>query len=983
MLFQAWKKFSFQRDSEGETVARPATAVLRWTELAAALAIGGVLLGFCCSTHVVVNRDLNFSGSMNCSAGTLNGKDSGTAAGEIKKFSWLFFTRVTPDGIVLTPYTEKQGILGIWVRSGFCYYRIPAELIKTRKPDGGALRFSRTDVVRKMQYNRRIPCLWLLGGLVFLGLLFDGLRRFSSVLPLPYRKAFRLFVAGNCFVILPLLCYWIFTLCGAWEYLRVIPRLEAREPLRLQIFYQTGRAAYSEMNSLRTGMLKWNGKINLICCLPRDAEWNSLRLDFDGADNTVVIHGIDIYDGFSRYTIPGGRIASLLKQKNDIVSLKTLKKKTEIVLRNARDAHIVFDPEKLRKEVRPHKQLPWVDIGAFFLAELFLIGLLYRFCVLHNKNGLPSGWRLAGQFVWRYLFLATLFLLLLTSAALLPSSVRRYCNMQQNILQGTKEGLAFRINGLYINNFGDIGYHSISYFLDPARPLQSALESRRVGLAVFSPLQSFQAYLAGRSQDQMQYFRYWNGNTAFLRFFDEFLTHKELRQFFAIILLALCTVFLFCVFRELGWYAAIACGLMTLCLPVYGLYLHMALYGPPVVMFLWASYILRKKTMRLADYALGFFSTGAWVVFLDHISYQLLALLIPGIIALLKLRQEEPEFGWKRMAVSFVTLNASWFMGYITLWMTKWLIAIALLPGAVQNIRNAISARVSSTDIHLQEIPRYAGIVANWQEFLNLNLPVLCLSGVLIAVMVILMVILMRRYHAGYSWPLALGLIGFAILPGVWQFLTANHAYIHFWGTCRIWSGGVLALLLLPWAPLDADSRRRFGEDLQSWLARRRISVFSFAMMLGGTAIVGAVVLTGVFLGKNCRYQAGIRVENLSEQSVIRQEDGLTARKLSPSGWLLSAAITRDWRPCSFEILPAADGKITVRFGSLGQNTAYGPVGCTAEYSAICINGRYHPVRLRHWWASEFPGIEIPVRANVPVRISCLVRIHPNWGNEN
>lgn len=642
-------------------------------EISIALLLFCFLAFYACTSSVSVTASAGFPDTLSLKYQNISQKVTGQTAGSVKKYKRFYFKRVSPFDFSFE--LPSRSVSKIKIRSGFSQYQIPEALIDLRRDKKSIFSLEKTDLYNHVHSVRGIPGWWYL--LFFAGMLilFDIFRkvRFSSD---NFQKSFRIFIFVNCLVLAPTAIYWFDKVIDTHQYIRIIPHLKSENPMRLKFYYSAGKFRISEHQTICTGHKYFGkfGSLPLIFYFPDYIDVSELRIDFETRNNTVKLSKIEIKDGFSSWTIPGYQLPNILRIKNDIDKISVENGEAVFTIGSKPDAYIAFDPGKFKKTIKSELNFPWLDFLMFPAAELFLMLILYVTLGPKTEKTSWNVFRIGMVFVKIYIFLTLLFLLLRITGALLPWTPRLYNNIQQNILMANHEGLHFPINGVLMNNFTDIANFSEGYYLQPATPLFSSLECRRSNVAELPQrwntniIIGSKLYTDGIFQNQICLIRYWLGSTSLCRFLSEFISYQEIRMFCSFILLGLCAVMLFLACQKTGLYSSV-CLVLTLSTMAYSLlFISMSYHWPVLGMLILSAYILQKEKIQLIEYASAFFITGAAVVYNDLFTNPMLSLVVPGILAMVRIHQDNPNFSWKKTVGSFFALSISWSAGYISLW---------------------------------------------------------------------------------------------------------------------------------------------------------------------------------------------------------------------------------------------------------------------------------------------------------------------------
>lgn len=187
-----------------------------------------------------------------------------------------------------------------------------------------------------------------------------------------------------------------------------------------------------------------------------------------------------------------------------------------------------------------------------------------------------------------------------------------------------------------------------------------------------------------------------------------------------------------------------------------------------------------------------FMMAGVMTAYLDFLTYPLATLGVPLVFLLLTRNDSTGDKNTRGMVIScigiIVRLSICWAVGYLGMWMEKWIYG-SILTGTniMADAANAVATRTSSDNGEMT-ISRIGTILYLIKRtFGNWGGVVL----VVVAAAVITAIVISRTgcHHGvidqedergvlgGYAVAIALILIG--IMPFVWYYLTANHSYIH------------------------------------------------------------------------------------------------------------------------------------------------------------------------------------------------------------
>ncbi len=191
-----------------------------------------------------------------------------------------------------------------------------------------------------------------------------------------------------------------------------------------------------------------------------------------------------------------------------------------------------------------------------------------------------------------------------------------------------------------------------------------------------------------------------------------------------------------------------------------------------------------------------FFVFGAIVTFFNFLNFTLISLIFPLII-LLAYKFYHGEYINYHDNIKFVIKNSlCWFLGYIILWICKWLIGVIVLGG------NFIKTAIMSANQRL-------GIVStfNFLDILYLNIHEFFKhkSSIIILGFIIITLFVVFRKNGLEKFKISLPLLIISIYPFLWYLVLQNHSAVHFWMTYRLLGTSIFSLLFLVVFLLDKN----------------------------------------------------------------------------------------------------------------------------------------------------------------------------------
>ncbi len=288
-----------------------------------------------------------------------------------------------------------------------------------------------------------------------------------------------------------------------------------------------------------------------------------------------------------------------------------------------------------------------------------------------------------------------------------------------------------------------------------------------------------------------EYSRYWHGIQVMLRPLLIFFNYSEIRYLLMFVVIILLGIVFTMIGRQLGTKYGIALAI-TVCL-MYITLIPMSLQYSSIFIVTLISMIAVMVLYKhhLQKYiAFLFFTIGALATYFDLLTYPLVTLGLPLVLAVLL--ENKANKGEKKV-LSFmgfiIKLGVIWAIGYGLLFFTKWVIAsIVLKKDAVTLAIEQLLFRVNGNERY--PVNRLEVIRNNFDYF---YIPTARYILAVVAAIWLVMLLLYKRERKEMKvW---LPLIGIAIVPYIWYLAFAGHSSIHSWFTNKIQAMSIFAIL--------------------------------------------------------------------------------------------------------------------------------------------------------------------------------------------
>ena len=299
-------------------------------------------------------------------------------------------------------------------------------------------------------------------------------------------------------------------------------------------------------------------------------------------------------------------------------------------------------------------------------------------------------------------------------------------------------------------------------------------------MAVYSASpKDFNSFMEGDLNVTWEYPRYWHGNLVGYSILFNFFDYSGIKiiNLFCELILIIGIIKLMIDKNLKNYIVPFAISLLFIHPEVIGQSLQ---YTPVFYIMLISIYILLKFKDKLFEdnnLIYYFLIVGMSTAFFDYLTYPLVTLGGPLIFYLLLEDNKQSLKGniYKLLLLAFV-----WAFGYVGMWVSKWIIASAVLnKNVIASGLNVFLMRSSS----VEGVPRYGALLKNVLVYNN-SYYIVIMSAIVIYYIVRLIKIKDNISFNKFKETIPFLLIG--ITPFLWYLFASNHSFIHYWMTYRI-----------------------------------------------------------------------------------------------------------------------------------------------------------------------------------------------------
>ncbi len=335
------------------------------------------------------------------------------------------------------------------------------------------------------------------------------------------------------------------------------------------------------------------------------------------------------------------------------------------------------------------------------------------------------------------------------------------------IIKGDHHRLDYAMDGQISN---------IIYTIDNQEPLKSALLGRcRMEDGPYTSQWKHLSYNISHNnlKPNVNYARYWHGNSFFFRIFYSFTDFNEIKWLIFFITSVLMAAFTMVLYRETGGLKSMAMLAGLFFVNVYIMQFSMQMSPVLIISIIAGLFLISHMKRNKENTGLLFFITGAVTTYFDLLTAPLLTLGLPMLIWVSMIKEEgnlkkDLVFGIQQL----LAFGLLWSTGYLGAWVFKVLITIPVADFDIfSDVKNQFLLRSGSEGIN-----RMSAIEANFNflplVFMNLILLTLLIFSIL--------------YFKKKGITKAILYLAVAFVPYIWFYVTANHSYLHNWFTYRI-----------------------------------------------------------------------------------------------------------------------------------------------------------------------------------------------------
>lgn len=411
-----------------------------------------------------------------------------------------------------------------------------------------------------------------------------------------------------------------------------------------------------------------------------------------------------------------------------------------------------------------------------------------------------------------YILLIICFVLFNYAAAMIPQTLVR-----ENMTESAGylcEDIVFPqvidgVKATTIDRYADSITCNIAWNLGEGDTLKSIMLDEFYTSEKYNENKNFRSAVLGEETEGgeiTQYMRYWHGSASVVRILHLIMSLKSIYILNAVILTSLAAFIIFR-FAVKKLYDCIIGFLL-------GLILTSSWFVPLSLEYTWVYLVFMADmliVMTLHDrkredlYIYLFLASGMITCFLDFLTTETLALTMPLLLAI--------RLNFQNSNIKFMAKNAlSWGIGYAGCWVSKWIIAAAVLrENVMPYISGHIAERLGGNIGDVPEMSLFAYIYSALMQNISVLFPAGYGTGGVFAGVAVLIVIAYFAYvyrKKEYDRAVPRSYLLIALIPYVRYIVLHNHSYIHHFFTCRAQSAVFMALILAVFHVAELPGKR-------------------------------------------------------------------------------------------------------------------------------------------------------------------------------
>lgn len=347
-----------------------------------------------------------------------------------------------------------------------------------------------------------------------------------------------------------------------------------------------------------------------------------------------------------------------------------------------------------------------------------------------------------------------------------------------------------------VDHYADSIWLSIIYSLDKNDPLASIMKASYHHDQNKTITTNFLELTTGEAKAETEYVRYWHGSIVWIKPLLMFFSLEQIYQISSIIVWGLL-ILLLILLAKVDWKAVIAFILAIMMIAFFVVPQCLEYTGVFVLTFLVSILVLVKDKGKNAPMYHLFFITGALTCYFDFLTVEMLTILLPLTLILIK-RNKQNQIVTTKDTLKFIfTSLILWLIAYAGMYLAKWVLASIILN------KNCIIEAIQDANIRINGEVRYLEKSEMWLQAIKRNFdtlnPIFFMRKkyYLYAMLPIIWIgILLINRHQGKKTSYLVSMSILALMPYLRYIALRNHSCYHFMFTFRLQLVTIIIVIL-------------------------------------------------------------------------------------------------------------------------------------------------------------------------------------------
>lgn len=300
--------------------------------------------------------------------------------------------------------------------------------------------------------------------------------------------------------------------------------------------------------------------------------------------------------------------------------------------------------------------------------------------------------------------------------------------------------------------------------------------------------ENLNASLNGTNDASIFYGRYWHGSQIFIKPLLYFFTYQNTLVFLTVIGIVLILYSCFLVFKKLSLPFALVYILSLLSLNIYVFNSCYQYFFSMIPMIIFNIIILINYGKDQFNINLCFYIFGAITSYIMYISFPLITLCYPLLLAISLDFKAGKYYDYKGNIKKIFKLSLNWVIAYVFFYLIKWILGTIFVgSNFVEDAFLSISQRLGT----IFSFDYLDVLKLNVTYFFNNKI------NIILFIVSIFLIILKMGNNFRDKIKIISPLLLVFLMPFAWMFICNNHSGVHYWMISRIFSISIFSLLII------------------------------------------------------------------------------------------------------------------------------------------------------------------------------------------